>query len=104
MNPSPSDRALALWLAQQQQASQLAQQQSATELHLHNHHHAAPVAPITPAAPITPEPQSETRLHPLVVAATLLLLSVSISLPLAMFAAVVEAVRGPEVHYVPRSW
>lgn len=91
-------QALVLWLAEQQQASRLAQQQAPTgELHLHQHHHAAPA----PAPVAEPEQDYRTvRMHPLFVAAYMLFLSVAISLPIALIAAIVDR---PDVQYVQPS-
>lgn len=94
------NRALVLWLAEQQQASRLAQQQAPGELHLHQHHHAAPAPP--PVA--EPEPEYRTiRLHPLILATYILFISVAMALPLAMIAAIIEAGNRPSVQYVQPS-
>jgi hypothetical protein len=98
MKRDPKADALAIWLVEQQQASRLAQQQPQLgELHLHQHHHAAPPAPVS-----TPEPQT-VRMHPLFVAAYMLFLSVAISLPIALIAAIVEAGSRPDVQYIQPS-
>lgn len=96
---SDQTKVLALWLAEQQQASRLAQQQTATELHLHQHHHAAPAPP--PVA--EPEQPQTVRLHPLVLATYALLLSIAISVPLALLGAMVDALNRPTVQYVQPS-
>jgi hypothetical protein len=99
MSHDPRADALALWLVQRQQASQLSQPQSPPgELHLHQHHHAAPAPPLVEES----EPQT-VRLHPLVVATYMLFLSVAISLPLALIAAIVEAGNRPSIQYVQPS-
>jgi hypothetical protein len=92
-------QALALWLSEQQQASRLAQQQAPGELHLHQHHHAAPM----PAPIAEPEQPQTVRLHPLFVATYMLFVSVAISLPIALIAAIVEAGDRPDVQYVQPS-
>lgn len=93
------NRALVLWLAEQQQASRLAQQQAPGELHLHQHHHAAPALPVA-----EPEPEYRTiRLHPLFLATYILFISVAMALPLAMIAAIIEAGNRPSVQYVQPS-
>jgi ABC-type phosphate transport system permease subunit len=89
-------QALVLWLAEQQQASRLAQQQTRSELHLHQHHHAAPAPP--PLA--EPEQPQTVRLHPIFVATYMLFVSVAISLPIALIAAIVESNSRPDVQYV----
>lgn len=101
MSLDPRTEALALWLHSQQENSRLAQQQQTKpgELHLHQHHHAAPAPP-----PVTePEQPQTVRLHPLFVATYLLFVSVAISLPIALIAAIVEAGSRPDVHYVQPS-
>ena len=97
MNRDPRTEALALWLHTQQENSRLAQQQQPPgELHLHQHHHAAPTVP----APIgVPEQPQTVRLHPLVFMACLFLLSLALSVPLALIAAISESNR-TEVHYI----
>ncbi|PZV07835.1 MAG: hypothetical protein DCF32_06285 [Leptolyngbya sp.] len=92
-------RALALWLAEQQQASRLAQQQAPGEIHLHQHHHHAPTRP--PVA--EPEQPQTVRLHPLALATYALLLSIAISVPLALLGAMVDALNRPSVEYVQPS-
>ncbi|HZG40477.1 MAG TPA: hypothetical protein VEZ50_17505 [Nodosilinea sp.] len=102
MKRDPNANALAIWLIEQQQASQTAQPQSQPgELHLHQHHHAATPPPVSP-----PEPQT-VRLHPLFVATYMLFLSVAISVPLALIAAIVDSTNRPSVQYVQperRGW
>jgi ABC-type phosphate transport system permease subunit len=94
MSHDPRADALAIWLVEQQ-TSRLAQHQKPGELHLHQHHHAAP-AP----APVTdPDPQT-VRLHPIFVATYILFLSIAISVPLALLAAIVDATNRPSVQYV----
>lgn len=96
----PDTKLLALWLAEQQQASRLAQQQAPLgEIHLHQHHHAAP-APLPMAEPEQPQ---TVRLHPLALATYALLLSIAISVPLALLGAMVEALNRPTVQYVQPS-
>jgi hypothetical protein len=99
MSHDPRADALAIWLVEQQQASRLAQQQTAPgELHLHQHHHAAPVP-----APVA-EPEHQTvRLHPIFMATYLLFLSVAISVPLALIAAIVDSTHRPAVQYIQPS-
>lgn len=85
--------ALVQWIAAQQRASSLSQSQ-APELHLHQHHH-----------PATPPPSAEferrpERLHPLFVAVYMLFVSVAISVPLALLAAIVDSSNRPDVQYV----
>jgi hypothetical protein len=93
----PRTEALALWLHSQQESSRLAQKQIPSgELHLHQHHHAAP----TPAPIAEPEQPQAARMHPLFVAAYFLFLSVSISLPIALIAAIVDSNNRPDVQYV----
>lgn len=88
----PKTEALAIWLAQQQQQSYLAQQQTQPgELHLHQHNHAAPA----PA----PEQRQTMKMHPLFAATYLLFISVALALPLALIAAIVEAGNQPEIIY-----
>lgn len=85
---------LTQWIAEQQRASSLSPKQAATELHLHQHNHPA-VAP--PSAEF--ERRSE-RLHPLFVAVYMLFVSVAISVPLALLAAIVDASNRPDVQYI----
>lgn len=84
---------LTQWIAQQQRASSLSQKQPAPELHLHQHHH-----PTTPPA-VEYEPRSE-RLHPLFVAVYMLFVSLAISVPLALVAAIIESTTRPDVQYI----
>lgn len=84
---------LVQWIAAQRRASSLSQQQPAPELHLHQHHH--PTTP--PAAEYEPRPE---RLHPLFVAVYMLFVSIAISVPLALLAAIVESSNRPDVQYV----
>ena len=97
MSHDPKADALAIWLVEQQQASRKAHpQQPPGELHLH--HHAAPAPP--PVADAQPQ---TVRLHPLITATYMLLLSLAISLPLAMLAAILDAGTRPAVQYVQPS-
>lgn len=102
MSHDPRADALAIWLVQQQQASRLTHPKTPSgDLHLHQHHHAASPAPVS-----TPAPQT-MRLHPLFVATYMLFLSVAISVPLALIAAIVDSTNRPSVQYVQperRSW
>jgi hypothetical protein len=91
MNHQKAD--LARWIAQQQQQSDIARQ-SLDSPQLHLHHHEAPI--------VDSEPQA-VRMHPLITAAYMLLLSLSISLPLALIAAIVDAGNRPSVQYVQPS-
>lgn len=94
MNHDPRAEALAIWMVEQQKASKMAQQQtSAGDLHLHQHHHTAP----PPAAEFERRPE---RLHPLFVAVYMLFVSVAISVPLALLAAIVDASNRPDVQYI----
>lgn len=94
MKRDPNAEALAIWLIEQQQASQMAQPQPQPgQLHLHQHHHAASPAPVS-----NPETQT-VRLHPLFVATYMLFLSVAISVPLALIAAIVDDGNRPQVIY-----
>lgn len=93
MSHDPRADALAIWLVEQQQASRLAQHQKPGELHLHQHHYPAP-APLPVAEPQT------VRLHPIFVATYMLFLSIAISVPLALLAAIVDSTNRPSVQYV----
>lgn len=84
--------ALAQFIAAQQRASDLARPTTG-ELHLHQHHHAAP----SPAAETERPPE---RLHPLFVATYMLFVSLAISVPLALIGAIVEATNQPDVQYI----
>jgi len=95
MSHDPRADALAIWLVEQQQASRLAQHQKPGELHLHQHHHAAPA----PAPVAEPEPQ-DSRLHPIFVATYMLFISIAISVPMALLAAIVDSTNQPSVQYV----
>ena len=95
MSHDPRADALAIWLVEQQQTSRLAQHQKPGELHLHQHqHHYAAPAPVTDPAPQT------VRLHPIFVATYLLFISIAISVPLALLAAIVDSTNQPSVQYV----
>jgi len=84
---------LTQWIAEQQRASSLSKKQPAPELHLHQHHHPTP----PPAAEFERRPE---RLHPLFVAVYMLFVSIAISVPLALLAAIVDSSNRPDVHYV----
>lgn len=83
---------LTQWIADQQRASSLSTKQPAPELHLHNHHH-----PATPATDFERRPE---RLHPLFVAVYMLFVSIAISVPLALLAAIVDSSNRPDVQYI----
>lgn len=85
--------ALAQWLAEQQRASSLSRKQPAPELHLHQHHHPATPPPVA-------EFERRERLHPLFVAVYMLFVSIAISVPLALLAAIVDSSNRPDVQYV----
>ena len=87
---------LSQWIAEQQRASSLSKKQPAPELHLHQHHH--PTAP--PAAEHDRRPE---RMHPLTYMFSLFLLSIALSVPLALLAAIVESSNRPSVNYVQPS-
>jgi hypothetical protein len=56
-----------------------------------------------PAPIAEPEQPQTVRLHPLFVATYMLFVSVAISLPIALIAAIVEAGSRPDVQYVQPS-
>lgn len=87
---------LAILLASQpKQKSELAKP---TEVHQHIHLHQAPaLPPVELSSPPDPE-----RLHPLVVAMSMLLFSVALALPLTLLAAIVDAINQPDIYYLER--
>jgi hypothetical protein len=90
---SDQSDALVQWIAAQQRASSISQKQPAPELHLHQHHHPTTAA----AAEFERRPE---RLHPLFVAVYMLFVSIAISVPLALLAAIVDASNRPDVQYI----
>jgi ABC-type phosphate transport system permease subunit len=93
----PRTQALAIFLAEQaaNRPAHWAQSKQLAELHLHHHHYAAP----EPSPVAEPEPQT-VRLHPIFVATYMLFLSIAISVPLALLAAIVDSTNRPSVQYV----
>lgn len=91
--------ALAQWIAQQQRANSLSHQPP--ELHLHQHHHQAPVVP--PPIDKIEDPTS-IRVPPLVVATYALFLSVALALPLTLIAVILETSQQPQIQYVEPRW
>lgn len=95
--PDRTQDALALWIAQQQHDSQMAQHRhSKAELHLHQHNHAAPPSTAT-------EKPQPAHYHPLVVATYAVLMALAVSVPLALLGAMVDSLNRPSVQYVQPS-
>jgi hypothetical protein len=102
-----NDKALALWLAEQQRMSG---QQPGPSLHLHNHYYQYP-HPIQQPQPVqTPSLPEESRyaaarerserMHPLTLAFSVLVFSLSLAIPLAILGAILQP--QPEYHYHQR--
>jgi hypothetical protein len=96
------DTALARWIAQQQQQGVPLANKLPPEIHLHQHNYHAAPAPAPVAAPEPKQPQT-VRLHPLVFMFSLFLLSIALSIPLALLSAIVDATNRPSVQYVQPS-
>lgn len=103
MSHNPKADALALWLVDQQLKNRPTEVERSAggDLHLHQHHYA--VQPVQ----TTPEPEPETyqtvRLHPLAFMFSLFLLSIAISVPLALLGAMVDSLNRPDVQYIQPS-
>lgn len=97
----PQTQALAIFLAEQaaNRPAHLAQHKQLGELHLHQHQHHYAASEPEPSPVATPEPQS-LRMHPIFVATYLLFISIAISVPLALLAAIVDSTNRPSVQYV----
>lgn len=91
------NQALALWLAANQQASHRAEKSAPPgDIHLHQHVHHAPPAPPLVEAPT----EGPARVHPLTLATYAVLLSIAVSVPLALLGAMVEALNRPDVEII----
>ncbi len=92
---------LTKWIDSQRQVSGIAQPGHQVPPELHLHHHAPPVPQSNDQ-----ERATITRIHPLFAATYMLFVSLAISIPLALLAAIVESTNRPSVQYIqpPARW